>query len=495
MHPPNRFTRRTFLRGAGAAAVAVPTFGSLLAARQASAEAAAPPKRPNILFAIADDWSFPHAGIYGDKVVRTPTFDRIAREGVLFTNAYCAAPSCTPSRATVLTGQMFYRLGAGANLYGPLAPELAVYPDLLEAAGYHVGFTGKGWGPGDYKKAARTRNPAGPSAPNFQAFLASVPEGKPFCFWFGSHEPHRGYKKGSGVASGKRLEDVSVPPSLPDAPEVRGDILDYYVEVEQFDSQVAGLVSALESAGRLDDTLLVVTSDNGMPFPRAKTNLYDAGTRMPLAVRWPGRAKPGRTVTDFVGFHDFAPTFLEAAGVAIPPEMTGRSLLPALASGADGRTDAARDRVVTGRERHATFQLGGEEGKLGYPMRALRTDRHLYIRNFAPDRFPAGPPPTDPRWTGEKTAGGFVDIDGGPTKAWVWQHRAEEKVAPLWDLATAKRPPEELYDLAKDPHQLTNVADRPEYADALKTMADALTAYLTETCDPRVVGGAEVFET
>ena len=471
MNQPNRFTRRTFLRGAGAAAVAVPTFGSLLAARQAGAEAAAPAKRPNILFAIADDWSFPHAGVYGDKVVRTPAFDRIAREGVLFTNAYCAAPSCSPCRASIVSGQAVWRLGGAANLHTPMAKDIPVYGDLLAVAGYHVGAAGKTHG-------AR----AGTAYKNFEAFLASVPEGKPFCFWFGSTNPHRGYKKGSGVASGKRLEDVTVPPYLPDAPEVRSDILDYYVEVEQFDSQVAGLVSALEKAGRLDDTLLVVTSDNGWPFPRGKCQLYDAGTRMPLAVRWPGRAKPGRTVTDFIGFHDFAPTFLEAAGVAVPPEMTGRSFLSVLASGADGRADAARDRVVTGRERHATYHLGGEEGKLGYPMRALRTDRHLYIRNFAPDRFPAGPAPN------------YYDIDGGPTKSYVVDRRDDPAVRPFYDLACAKRPPEELYDLAKDPHQLTNVAGRPEYADALKTMADALTAYLAETRDPRIVGGAEVFE-
>lgn len=468
----NRFTRRTFLRGAGAAAVAVPTFGSLLAARQAGAEAAAPAKRPNILFAIADDWSFPHAGVYGDKVVRTPAFDRIAREGVLFTNAYCAAPSCSPCRASIVSGQAVWRLGKAANLHTPMAKDIPVYGDLLAAVGYHVGAAGKTHG-------AR----AGTAYKNFEAFLAGVPEGKPFCFWFGSTNPHRAYKKGSGVASGKRLEDVSVPPYLPDAPEVRSDILDYYVEVEQFDTQVAGLLASLEKAGRLDDTLLVVTSDNGWPFPRAKTNLYDVGTRMPLAVRWPARAKPGRTVTDFVGFHDFAPTFLAAAGVAIPPEMTGRSFLRVLASGADGRADPARDRVVTGRERHATYHLGGEEGKLGYPMRALRTDRHLYIRNFAPDRFPAGPPPN------------YYDMDGGPTKSYVVDRRDDPAVRPFYDLACAKRPPEELYDLAKDPHQLTNVAGRPEYAETLKTMADALTAYLTETRDPRVVGGAEVFET
>ena len=467
----NRFTRRTFLRGAGAAAVAVPTFGSLLAARQAGAEVAAPAKRPNILFAIADDWSFPHAGIYGDKVVRTPAFDRIAREGVLFTNAYCAAPSCSPCRASIVSGQAVWRLGKAANLHTPMAKDIPVYGDLLAAVGYHVGAAGKTHG-------AR----AGTAYKSFEAFLASVPEGKPFCFWFGSTNPHRGYKKGSGVASGKRLEDVSVPPYLPDAPEVRSDILDYYVEVEQFDTQVAGLLAALEKAGRLDDTLLVVTSDNGWPFPRGKCNLYDAGTRMPLAVRWPGRAKPGRTVTDFVGFHDFAPTFLDAAGVAVPPEMTGRSFLPVLASDAEGRADPARDRVFTGRERHGTYHLGGEEGKLGYPMRALRTDRHLYIRNFAPDRFPAGPPPN------------YYDIDGGPTKSYVVDRRDDPAVRPLYDLACAKRPPEELYDLAKDPDQLTNVAGRPEYADALKQMADALTAYLTETRDPRIVGGAEVFE-
>ncbi len=149
--------------------------------------------RPNILFAIADDWSWPHAGIYGDRVVKTPTFDRLAREGVMFTNAYCVTPSCTASRGSILTGQTIHRLEAGGNLWSTLPKKFETFPDLLEAAGYAIGYQGKGWGPGSLVASGRTRNPAGPEFKNFEEFLQSVPEGKPFCFWFGSTDPHRSY--------------------------------------------------------------------------------------------------------------------------------------------------------------------------------------------------------------------------------------------------------------------------------------------------------------
>ena len=427
--------------------------------------------RPNILFAIADDWGFPHAGAYGDKVVKTPTFERLAREGVLFTHAFCASPSCTPSRGAILTGQAIHRLEAGGNLWSYLPSRFEVYPDLLEAAGYVVGCTGKGWGPGDFRYGGRTRNPAGPAFRNFDEFLATVPDGRPFCFWFGSVDPHRPYEKGSGRAAGMKIEDVVVPPFLPDTPEVRSDILDYYFEVQRFDRDVAALLEALEASGRAANTLVVMTSDNGMPFPRAKANLYDAGTRLPLAMRWPAKIRPGRVIDEFVTFADFAPTFLEAAGLKPRPAMTGRSLLDV----ALGGPSQPREMVFLERERHANVR----RGDLSYPCRAVRTKRFLYIRNLRPDRWPAGDPEK------HEAVGPFGDIDGSPTKDVLLDNRDDPRIGRFFRLACAKRPAEELYDLLKDPAQLTNVADRPEYAGQKRNLRDALDRWMKETGDPR----------
>jgi len=305
--------------------------------------------RPNILFAIADDWGWPHAGAYGDKIVKTPTFDRLARQGVLFHYSYVAAPTCTASRGAILTGQAIHRLAEGGNLWSILPKRFQVYPDLLEEAGYVVGCTGKVWGPGTLEGSGRTRNPAGPPFKGFAQFLESVPAGKPFCFWFGSVDPHRPYEKDSGVGSGMKPEEVQVPPFLPDTPTVRRDLLDYYFEVQRFDRNVGECLQVLEEAGRLRNTIVVMTSDNGIPFPRAKATLYDAGTRVPLAICWPAKAPGGRTVEDFISHCDFAPSFLEAAGLKPLPEMTGRSFLDVLVSGKSGRVDPRRDHVFTGR--------------------------------------------------------------------------------------------------------------------------------------------------
>jgi uncharacterized sulfatase len=476
-------TRREFFGQAGAAAAA-PAVGPFLLEHGRGGRR----RRPNIVLVIADDWSWPHAGAYGDRVVRTPAFDRLAREGVLFTRAYCAAPSCTPSRGAILTGQMFYRLRQAANLWSTFPADLAVYPDLLEGAGYAVGLTGKGWAPGTVAPP-RTRNPAGPPVKDFRDFLKGAAQDRPFCYWFGSSDPHRPYAKGSGARRGKRIEDVNVPPYLADSPEVRSDILDYYAEVERFDGQVGAIVKDLQDAGRLDETLLVVTSDNGWPFPRGKTTLYDSGCRMPMVVRW-GEAPAGRTIEDFVNLADLAPTFLEAAGLDVPRDVTARSFLDLLVGGKSGRVDPQRDATVVGRERH---HGAARPGQLGYPSRAIHTAEFLYVRNFEPGRGPAGEPGTE-TWPGDDTVGGYADVDGGPTKAWMWQHRADPAVKAVWDLAVACRPAEELYDLKKDPHQVANVAGRPEYAAPQKALADRLAAYLRETGDPRIVGGGEPFD-
>lgn len=487
MAEPARMDRRCFLRAAGAAA-----GGALLAGGCAGAAGASRPAagdRPNILFCIADDWGWPHAALFGDKVVRTPTFERVARDGVLLRHTYCAAPSCTPSRGSVLTGQMFYRLGEGANLWSTLPAALPVYTDLLEAAGYHVGCTRKGWGPGNVQAGGRTQNAAGRPYKDFGAFLAAAPADRPFCFWFGSYEPHRGYKLGSGAAGGMRPEDVQVPPIWPDAPEVRRDILDYYLEVQQYDRQVGDLLEQLRTAGRLDNTLVVMTSDNGCPFPRCKTNLYDMGTRMPTAAMWLRRVGGGRVVDDFISFTDLAPTFLEAAGLPVPEAMTGRSFLDVLCSDKGGRVDPARDHVVTGRERH---HGGARPGRQGYPMRALRTHDYLYIRNFEPDRWPAGDP--ECRVEGGGTFD-YADVDGGPTKTYMLRHREDPAVGPLFDLSFGKRPAEELYDCRNDPHQTKNLAADPACADVRARLAERLASYLKRTADPRAAGRGDVFDT
>jgi len=173
-------------------------------------------KRPNIVFAIADDWSTPHAGVYGDRTVSMPVFDRIAREGARFTHAFTAAPSCTPSRAALLTGQAVHRLEEGGNLHGFLPKRFAVYPDLLEQAGYMVGHAGKGWGPGRTEPAGRSRNPADPQFKNFDEFMQQRPGGRPFYFWFGSNDPHRPHEAGTGAQAGMKPESVQVPGFLPD---------------------------------------------------------------------------------------------------------------------------------------------------------------------------------------------------------------------------------------------------------------------------------------
>jgi uncharacterized sulfatase len=435
-------------------------------------------RRPNILFCLSDDQSWCDVSALGHPVVRTPAFDRVAAEGVLFTHSFCSAPSCTPSRAAVLTGRNFWELDESANLWSTLSTRFAAYPDLLAEAGYHVGLMKKGWGPGDFRPGGWTRNPAGPAYASFEEFLAARPEGRPFCFWFGSLDPHRPYEVGSGLAAGKRLEDVRVPPFLPDAPEVRSDLLDYYVEIERYDRDCGAMIGFLEERGELDNTLIVITSDNGLPFPRAKANLYDWGTRMPLAVRWPERVPAGRRVEDLVSHIDFAPTFLEAAGLQPPAEMTGRSLLDVLTSSQDGRVDPTRDRAFTGRERHCRHHDGR-----GYPSRAIRTPEFLYVWNLLPDRWPGGDPEE------------FIDIDAGPTKAYVLDHRDEPQVAPCYEMACGKRPEEELYDLREDPDQLRNVADSPESAATRAALRAALEARMRETGDRRAVGGAELWDT
>jgi arylsulfatase A-like enzyme len=411
------------------------------------------------------------AGVYGDRTVSTPSFDRLASQGVRFTHAFAAAPSCTPSRAALLTGQAVHRLEEGGNLHGFLPQAYPVYPDLLERAGYVVGYTGKGWGPGRFDAGGRTRNPAGPAFKSFEEFLQRRTPEHPFCFWVGSQDPHRPYEGGTGAQAIGRPDRVQVPRFLPDTAEVRQDLLDYYFEVQRFDRDLGHLLDLLERVGELDRTIVIVTSDNGLPFPRAKATVYDGGVRVPLAIRWPGVATAGTVNESFVSLTDLAPTLLECAGLRPPEAMTGRSLVPLLRR----QPQPGRDRVLVERERHADVRTG----HLSYPVRAIRTHDYLFIVNFRPERWPAG----DPEMF--FAVGPFGDIDAGPAKSLILNHRQDPAIAPFFRLATAKRPAEELYDLKADPDQVENVAGRPAYREAQRRLRAELEAWLRATGDPR----------
>ena len=454
-------------------------------------------RRPNILLAYSDDQSYPHASILGDPVVKTPAFDRVAREGVLLSHSYTACPSCTPSRSALLTGRPIWRIGEGGVLYGTLSPAYPLFPHLLEDAGYHTGFVGKPWAPGDWRVGGLTRHPIGkeyaerlePDPPagidirdyaaNFADFLAERPDNAPFFFFFGATEPHRDYESGIGARSGLDPSKVEVPPYLPDAPEVRSELLDYYYEIEHFDRHLGRMLEMLERAGELENTLVVVTSDNGMPFSRTKATLYDGGTRMPTAVRWGSRVPGGRRVDDFVSHIDLAPTFLDAAGIEPNPMHDGSSLLPLLERSDEGRLDPERDHVITAMERHTWCRPAGAT----YPMRAIRTHDYLYIRNFEPDRWPTGGPEFI---SSNKAPHG--DIDDGPFKDFMLRPGTRRDFPLEFEVGFGKRPLEELYDCRSDPHQMRNLAADPAHRATREELWRKLEAALRASGDPRVRG-------
>lgn len=468
--------------------------------------------RPNIIFAFGDDcgrhfgaYNLPDRPDYMASLTTTPNIDSLAASGVLFTNAFCPAPSSTPCRSSLITGQYFWETGRGAILYGAVWDEsLPSWPKILKANGYHTGFTYKVWGPGkewnqpfglenefvsrgtDMCSFSQTVTAASSREAgmkkirdevrgNFESFLNARAEGKPFCYWWGPWNTHRAWQQGSGKGiwgiDPDRLQG-HLPAYFPDVPEVREDVADYLGEVNAFDWGIGVLLEVLRERGELDNTIIVVSGDHGFAFPRAKCNLYDAGEEVPLVVCWPGVTGKGAVVEDFVSLMDLAPTFLEMGGVTPPASMDGKSLVPLVKSGASGQVDASRDFAVFGKERHMD---NAREGFLPYPERSIVTKDYKYILHFCPDRWPAG-----------DRANSYQDVDGSPTKKWYLSHLDD----PAWkwniDLAFAKRPAEELYDRRSDPWEVHDLAADPAYADVLSGMRSRLMAVLQANDDPRV---------
>ena len=461
-------------------------FGLLLAPLALVHASDAPTPRPNILFIIADDASLHFGQAYGCSWVKTPNIDRLARAGLVFDNTYTPTAKCAPSRSAILTGRNPWQLEDAANHQSQFPVKFMAFSEALGAAGIHVGGQGKIWGPG----SALTRDgeprsfgfKADSNRKNFEAFLKERPLGTPFFYWFGSHYPHRSYKKDSGIAAGKKTSDIDrVPGFWPDNDDVRRDMLDYAVEVEAFDTEVGTLLLALEASGEASNTLVIVTSDNGMPFPRSKGHNYDISNREPMVAAWPaGIAGPGRRVAEFVSFIDLAPTFLDLLGVdgakAGMASMTGNSFANLLR----GKSDPSRSSVILGRERNDVQARPGTPSGLGYPVRAIREGNLFYIHNFAPDRWPCGNPEL-----------GLMDTDASPTKSFISELGEKDR---FWQMAFGQRPQVELFDLAKDPDCVNNVADDEGYAAKVKELREKLFAELKKQDDPRVLGKGEIFD-
>ncbi len=461
--------------------------------------------RPNILFAIADDWGHGHASADGCKWVSTPAFDRVARAGLLFSRAYTPNAKCAPSRAILLTGRNSWQLEEAANHIPFFPAKFKTWAEALSEKGYFAGVTTKGWGPGVAKDMsgkpremagrpfnARKLKPATSGignadyAGNFEDFLNAAPPGKPWSFWYGAIEPHREYESGSGIAKGgKKLSDIDrVPKFWPDNEIVRNDMLDYAFEIEHFDRHLGRMLEQLEQRGWLENTIVIVTSDHGMPFPRAKGQAYEYSNHVPLAIMWKrGIKATGRTIDDYVSFADIAPTLIELAGVkwsdtGMQPTV-GRSLSEIFKSSKNGRVVPARDHVLLGKERHDI----GAPNDVGYPIRGIVKDDVLYLRNYEIDRWPVGNPET-----------GYLNCDAGATKTNILQLRRSGGETRFWQLSFGKRPAEELYDLKRDPDCVNNLANDATYQSRKQKLSAQMTRELKAQGDPRMFGKGYLFD-
>jgi N-sulfoglucosamine sulfohydrolase len=503
----------------------------------AVSEAAEP--RPNIVLCFADDLGR-HGSVYADPnrqtandVIRTPNLDRVAREGVLFDCALVSAPSCTPSRAALLSGRHFFRNGSHSQLHHPWArgfddpwDNVRGFPLTLADNGYHIGWTYKlhmyldrMGGEGHHYQPAGTRfnsfsrvasKAADPSAAkqelleeirqNFAAFLADRETDQPFFYWFNPTNTHRPWARGSG----KRVWGIDpdllkgkLPAFLPDNETVREDFADYLGEAQAFDASVGALLEELAQLGELDNTIFIVSGDHGAPgFPRGKCNVYDFGSQVPLAIRWPKHLAAGKRIDAPVSLIDLAPTLLEATGVAPVEPMDGQSLLPVMRADEPVEESSLRGWAIIGRENHVR---DARPAGLPYPIRAIRTCDWLYIHNFAPDRWPVGEPPlAAPLVKGMRRQNGRLvrpsDMDGGPTFTWFIDQENALNTGEAWRLGFALRPAEELYAVSEDPDQMHNLAAVPAHRETLETLRRQLFEELRSGEDPRIVGEGDAFD-
>ena len=450
-------------------------------------------KQPNVVFIVADDASRHFGQTYDCDWVNTPNIDKLAKTGLVFDNCYVVSAKCAPCRANILTGRNTWQNGEAANHRNYFPSDLPTFSKKLQDAGVFTGSRGKVWGPGrpadskgvinNFALPSFTKNKKVSPGHAFANFLAKRPTNTPFFYWHGSADPHRAYPAGSGLKSGKKLSDIDrVPAYWPDNDTVRSDMLDYALRVERFDVHVGEIVTELEKAKLLDNTLIIVTSDHGMPFPRVKGHTFDDAHRVPMVMHWPkGIKHPGKRVDALVSFIDFAPTFLELAGIDPSQsgmEITGKSITDIFT----GERPKQRPFLLIGRERFDVYARPGSAAGLGYPARGIRSGDYLYVHNFAPERWPCGNPEL-----------GFKDTDNSPTKSVI------EKLGPgnpYWEHAFGKRPADMLFNVKKDPDCVNNLTNDKSLATIIGRLKATMIAELKNQGDPRTlgVGKGDVFD-
>ncbi len=460
--------------------------------------------RPNILFCLADDAAYKYLSVYGCKWVNTPAFDQVARKGLLFNNAYTCNAKSSPSRSCIITGRNSWQLKEAGNHVPFFPTEFKSFIEVLSENGYSVGYTGKGWAPGEPGKInGITRELTGKNysdirlvpptnsistcdyVANFSKFLFEKGD-KPWFFWYGGMEPHRNYEYGTGVRVGhKKLSDIdAVPDFWPDNDSVRNDMLDYAFEVEYFDNQLQKMLDLLDKTGELENTIVVVTSDNGMPFPRMKGQSYEMSNHLPLAIMWLGGIKKsGRVIDDMVSFSDFAPTFLKLAKISTQKSgmqpTAGKSLTDIMYSTKDNLVNNKRNFALVGRERNDVGRPNDE----GYPVRGIVKDGFLLLKNFETDRWPSGNPET-----------GYLDTDGSPTKSVILNQKRQGKYDYYWNMSFQKRSVLELYNIKSDPSCIHNLAGLGEFAKITSDMEKMMIAELLKQQDPRIIADGVVFD-
>ena len=438
---------------------------SLLDWPGASAQAQA--QRPNFVVIIADDMGWEETAAYGHPTIRTPNMERLAREGMRFDRAFVTTSSCSPSRASIITGRYPHSTGA-AQLHQPVPASQVTFVERLRSAGYWTAAAGK-WHLGNAirdrfdvvkdvgrLRAASATMPGGGDLSGAEEWVETMrerPMDRPFFLWLAALDPHREYHSGA-VPRPHDPNRVVVPPYLPDTPEVRGDLALYYDEIARLDRYVGDVLDELERQGVAENTFVLFTSDNGQPFPRAKTSVYDSGIRTPVLIRWPARVEPGRVSSRLVSTVDIAPTFLELAGVQRPASFQGTSFAPLLRD--PGL--AVREYVFAEKNWHDFEDR----------VRAARSERFKYMRNDYLD-VPNGPP---------------ADAIRSPTFQVMQRMRDAGTLPPEQSTSfLTPRPAEELYDLWADPYELRNLAGDSRYAGTLLELRGVLDAWMRDTAD------------
>ena len=426
--------------------------------------------RPNMILIIADDMSWDDVGAYGHPHIRTPYLDQLAEEGMRFDRGFLTTSSCSPSRSSIITGQYPHNTGA-EQLHWPLPANQLTFVELLKESGYWTAQAGK-WHLGDAVKdrfdivkdgltigfdadAEEKGDVArdGSGAEDWVSLLEERPRDQPFFLWLAAVDPHRVYEEGI-IDRPHTIDEVVVPPYLPDTEEVRADLALYYDEIHRMDDYIGKVLAKLDEQNVAENTLVLFISDNGRPFPRDKTTLLDGGIKTPWIVRWPVRIEPGSISGSLVSSVDIAPTFLGLAGLSVPESFEGMDISSVFTN----PQDMVRDAVYAEDHWHDHDDFS----------RAVRTVNYKYIRNFFP-QFPNTPP---------------ADALTSPTFASIL---ALQDAGQLSDIQASifvmPRPEEELYDVERDPYELTNLAEDPEYSDVLSLMRQRMEGFRTASGD------------